>query len=442
MQFLDNTKESRVVNVVDAPMGGGKTSAAIRYINGSPREERVMFISPYVDEGIRVEGACREKGMVSIVKTKGAKLNDLREKLLAGKSVAGTHALFSVLTDDILDLVEKRGYTLIIDETCTVTAPATGKMRDQFTFMDTNGYLAKDSETGVISFLDDQCCAECSKAMPELSKFIQSGAVHFYNGKDILLWTLPDKNVNAFRRVIVLTYLYDAQPLSYYLRAFGYRVNHVGVHMDADGGFSFCPVEEGDGFRFNVREKLHIVQDEKFNRVGNGKCALSASWYKRSVQGDMKKFVEIRNRIRGVQKNHFRCKLRDFIWTSFSKYAGMIGDKNIKSRFVECNRRAVNDYGDCHYLAYAIGLYTHPDCYNYFLHMGYTMDTDKWALSEMLQWIWRSAIRNGEEIWVYVPSRRMRELLEQWVDQVSDTYEKRFGIGQNTEGKGMLDEKI
>lgn len=39
-----------------------------------------------------------------------------------------------------------------------------------------------------------------------------------------------------------------------------------------------------------------------------------------------------------------------------------------------------------------------------------------WALSEMLQWIWRSAIRNGQKITVYIPSKRMRKLLLQWLN--------------------------
>ena len=43
------------------------------------------------------------------------------------------------------------------------------------------------------------------------------------------------------------------------------------------------------------------------------------------------------------------------------------------------------------------------------------MDEDAYALSEMLQFIWRSAIRDGKEIWVYLPSVRMRSLLEEWI---------------------------
>lgn len=35
----------------------------------------------------------------------------------------------------------------------------------------------------------------------------------------------------------------------------------------------------------------------------------------------------------------------------------------------------------------------------------------------MIQWIWRSAIRNGEEISLYLPSKRMRDLLTEWIEK-------------------------
>lgn len=44
------------------------------------------------------------------------------------------------------------------------------------------------------------------------------------------------------------------------------------------------------------------------------------------------------------------------------------------------------------------------------------MYEDDYALSEMIQWVWRSAIRDGKEIWVYIPSRRMRELFQNWLN--------------------------
>ena len=56
---------------------------------------------------------------------------------------------------------------------------------------------------------------------------------------------------------------------------------------------------------------------------------------------------------------------------------------------------------------------------NFFLQHGIAVDEDGYALSEMLQFIWRSAIRDGKEIWIYVPSIRMRGLLERWIDEKS-----------------------
>jgi hypothetical protein len=38
------------------------------------------------------------------------------------------------------------------------------------------------------------------------------------------------------------------------------------------------------------------------------------------------------------------------------------------------------------------------------------------ALCEMIQWIWRSGIRRGDPIHVFVPSKRMRNLLKIWLE--------------------------
>ena len=62
-----------------------------------------------------------------------------------------------------------------------------------------------------------------------------------------------------------------------------------------------------------------------------------------------------------------------------------------------------------------------PDKRNWLTAKGAQVKEDEWAVSIMVQWIWRSAIRDGEEIWIYIPSKRMRTLLENWIDEVSST---------------------
>jgi len=56
-----------------------------------------------------------------------------------------------------------------------------------------------------------------------------------------------------------------------------------------------------------------------------------------------------------------------------------------------------------------------PFIKNFFTMNNISVDEDGFALSEMLQFIWRSAIREGKDIWVYIPSIRMRNLLKQWI---------------------------
>ena len=38
-----------------------------------------------------------------------------------------------------------------------------------------------------------------------------------------------------------------------------------------------------------------------------------------------------------------------------------------------------------------------------------------YALTEMIQWVWRTRIRNDEEVDLYLPSKRMRDIIDQWI---------------------------
>ena len=57
----NNDKNMITINVVDAIMGSGKTSAAINYINGLDEDTRVIYITPYLNEVIRIKEECSEK---------------------------------------------------------------------------------------------------------------------------------------------------------------------------------------------------------------------------------------------------------------------------------------------------------------------------------------------------------------------------------------------
>ena len=77
--------------------------------------------------------------------------------------------------------------------------------------------------------------------------------------------------------------------------------------------------------------------------------------------------------------------------------------------------RATNDYINTYVVAYMINVFLNPIILQFFKARDVTINQDKYALSEMIQFIYRSAIRNDVDIYVYIPSKRMRNLLEEYI---------------------------
>ena len=77
---------------------------------------------------------------------------------------------------------------------------------------------------------------------------------------------------------------------------------------------------------------------------------------------------------------------------------------------------------DRHNLAYVYNMNSNPSYDKYFAKRLDTngnpiaINNDLFALGCLIQWIWRSAIRENEEIWIFIPAPRMRNLLIEWMD--------------------------
>ena len=78
--------------------------------------------------------------------------------------------------------------------------------------------------------------------------------------------------------------------------------------------------------------------------------------------------------------------------------------------------RATNKFAHKVNLVYSVNVFLNPFVIKYFNRNKIKLNENNYALSQLLQWIWRSRIRNGEEINIYIPSRRMRELFFRYLD--------------------------
>ena len=105
------------------------------------------------------------------------------------------------------------------------------------------------------------------------------------------------------------------------------------------------------------------------------------------------------------------------MWTCFEDYKQQCKGKGYTNGFVPCNSRATNEYKDKTNCAYLINRYYKPTINNFFVDKGVRIDEDVWSLSELIQWLFRSAIREEKEINLYIPSKRMRNLLITWLEK-------------------------
>ena len=83
--------------------------------------------------------------------------------------------------------------------------------------------------------------------------------------------------------------------------------------------------------------------------------------------------------------------------------------------FLPWTMQATNDYCEVEAMAFLMNVYYHPDVKAYFVALGGNVSQDLYALSALLQWVWRSRVRRSQPIKLFIPSERMRDLFNRWL---------------------------
>jgi hypothetical protein len=159
-------------------------------------------------------------------------------------------------------------------------------------------------------------------------------------------------------------------------------------------------------------KQLINIYNGNLNNIGDKDTALSMNWFKNYP--DLR--IKLKNNILNYFANILKAKSNTIIWTTFKSSQKHLNGKGYTRRFISCNTRATNEYKDCTNLAYCCNRFMSPDYTDYFYQHGVLVNEDLFALSELLQWIWRSAIREDKPINIYIPSSRMRSLLIDWLN--------------------------
>ena len=243
----------------------------------------------------------------------------------------------------------------------------------------------------------------------------ENGNLYRFKNKHTF-WVFPTDFLTQFSEVWVLTYLWKGSVMDAYVQAAGYRVHH---HTLVDYQLEPHSITDESPLRVAVSDKITIISYAKLNaigdtpRFGRQHCPLSATWYRKQDDAVLK---GLHNLIYNYYKNRVSGPASLAMWTCYSAQKSKLKGAGYAKGFVSCNARATNEFRHKTNLAYMINLYMVPIVKTFIESRGVKVDQDQYALSALVQWIFRSAIRDNESITLYIPSERMRGLLLDWLN--------------------------
>ena len=400
------------VHVVDMIMGSGKSSAAINYMNKMYKKNKFLYVTPFLTEVNRVKEQCPDLKFVEPEMRNGhGKLTDIRFLLSKGRNIATTHVLFSMFTAEIIDICKSQGYTLIMDEVANVITEYKIGSEDRATLLEKYAYIEKG--TGIIRWREDMAGYVDEKYLAE-KRLCDLQALACYGDSEITMWLLPIECFNAFEEVYILTYLFEGQIQRYYYDFFELPYDYLYVKGDTLAEYEFTTEPQMQKIRYDYSKLIHICDNEKLNKIGQAEYDLSKTWFERNAKNNVV-LPQLKNNIFNFFHNIQKSPTDNNIWTTFKDYQKALSGKGYSKGFLPSNSRATNAYKDRTCVAYCLNKYINSVVKIFFNGKGVKTDENIYAVSEMLQFIWRSAVREGNEIWVYIPSSRMRNLLIQWI---------------------------
>lgn len=397
------------IKIVDALMGAGKTTSAIRYINNSV-DEKFLYITPFLTEVKRIKECCSDKKFKE-PEVYGTKFDGIKYLIEKGENVVSTHSLFHKFDQELIDMCRSQNYTLIMDEVTDVIEPYPITKQDFDLLMEK--YVYVDKETNLIRWRDD--ADDYTGKFIDEKRLCEFGCLAFY-GNSVMMWLFPISVFDAFRNTFILTYMFEAQIQKYYYDFHGLPYSYIYVKGDNITNYEFTNEPIMVKKTFDYKSHIHICDNEKLNQIGDRPYDLCLNWYRRNGNENNVAIKKLKNNIYNYFCNVRETKSRENLWTVYSDYKGYLSGKGYGRSFLSHTARSTNDYRNRTSIAYPINKFMNAYIKTFFEKNGIKVDEDGYSTSEMLQFLWRSAIRDGKEIWVYIPSVRMRNLLEQWIE--------------------------
>lgn len=414
------------IRVLDAMMGSGKTTRLIQDIADLPADSKVIYITPLLTECHRIAGTVfdpddekkapivayqDDDGIEEYVYdvdhplinrrfrhpsySGGSKMDNLLFQVQHGCNVVSTHSLFRAISPKVAAAIKENGYILVLDEVLSVYEEFTDLGREELNKLIENGILYVDEDKITLVFNKEKFGDTEHTRYQEIADLCEMKQLMVVDGK-VVFWEFPISALSVFKEVWIATYLFGGSQMCAYL-----KTHDVDFNIEK---FGKKPSE--------IKHLVKIVEDKKLNAIGEKDTALS----KQQVVYAKTHNEQLRKNLNNFFRAKNKTKLEERLWTTYKKASGEISAGRFAKSWLACTTKATNDWKSASHVAYLINLFVHPMIVKLLAAKGSQMDLNLYALSEMVQFIWRSRIREGKEIQLYIPSKRMRNLLIRWLN--------------------------
>lgn len=404
-----------MIKVIDAICGAGKSTKMFQIMKDKHKvnpDTKFLYITPFLSEiNERVPNEMPELNFKCPTNNGQGKVEDLLRLIKRGENISSTHVLFGMFTPEIVDLLITKQYVLVIDEAINCVGLLDNSLvaTDTRDLLKSNMVVVDKENRNQVSWNEEDYPAHDGR-YAFVRNLCNMGVVYCY-ADTFLMFEYPPKLLKGLSEVWILTYLFSGSDMRCWLdlHKIPYQIlphSELGLRDEKE-------------IKQIVRDNLHIITNRSLLFKKQRAGSLSKNWFKNASKESIDEYRALMRSCVVTTKS----KAGDVFWTTYKDYekkmAGVGYTKGISPdmpAFLPMNIRATNDYRDYTLCMYAVNVFKNPVEVSYLDYNDITVDEDSFALSEMIQFIFRGAIRQGKPMKVLVLSHRMRSLLENWLE--------------------------
>lgn len=407
-------------------MGSSKTNKIIQWMKNQP-SEKFIYVIPNLSELVDSDDNPSRILSIGFItpelstehKTKSEALLSL---LKQGANIACTQSLYKMLSKVHLDIIKSSQYNIILDEELSLIDVYEQASTSDLVSLLNDGKVKINEEDGMVEW-----CANDAVTRPYqdnkhkhhlfykhiVSEYIYAGRCVIEDGvyqKVIMVSQITKELVACAKRLVVITYLFKGSILDAFLKIKGFNIikfEDIGIVEPA--------LEEVVG-RINL-----LPYESKFNKL-----KLNSTWWKNASKEDVASIGRYIRRIADTYGGD-----RDLVmWTcpsgrvkteakagtvNFVAPKGYLIDSKGNKIWLGCSVRATNKYAHKKLAIHCFNRYPHTVIDSYLRDHGAKIDEDVYAISELLQWVFRSNCRLPDgSVTLAIASKRMYDLYVDW----------------------------